>query len=299
MFDITIDENRPRLVQKFQRRQREEFDCYEEDKAPSSANRRRVNNLSSLELNDGDFELLSKGPNFALTQKVNKSVILEAEKGVERLAYAKRWQDAIRRTKPANDLGRSTTETATNNETTTLRRTDPASNNESTTLNPATPSSNADGAAAANSGPPLGSTTRAGSSCSPTDPGASVRSGTTDFETANDNRGVSVAHDTHNRPATSARSGLSFRFPDTDKRYPPPTDVHVERKLKTLKEDIVKSYKGHEPGISNVAEEQLQFLDTAQKSDDFVFKQSDKCKGFVILDRGEYKSKSHAILDYI
>ena len=46
-----------------------------------------------------------------------------------------------------------------------------------------------------------------------------------------------------------------------------------------------------------MSEEQLQFLDTAQKSDDFVFKQSDKCKGFVILNRGEYKSKSHAILD--
>ena len=46
-----------------------------------------------------------------------------------------------------------------------------------------------------------------------------------------------------------------------------------------------------------MSDEQLQFLDTAQKSDDFVFKQSDKCKGFVILDRGEYMSKSHAILD--
>ena len=28
VFDITIDGNRPRLVQKFQRHQREEFDCY-------------------------------------------------------------------------------------------------------------------------------------------------------------------------------------------------------------------------------------------------------------------------------
>ena len=39
--------------------------------------------------------MINKGPNFALSQKISRTVVLEAEKGVERLTYAKRWKDAM------------------------------------------------------------------------------------------------------------------------------------------------------------------------------------------------------------
>ena len=46
-----------------------------------------------------------------------------------------------------------------------------------------------------------------------------------------------------------------------------------------------------------MSDEQLEFLNNAKKNDDVIFKQSDKCKGFVIMDRNEYLGKSHAILE--
>ncbi|XP_043195743.1 uncharacterized protein LOC122367039 [Amphibalanus amphitrite] len=93
------------------------------------------------------------------------------------------------------------------------------------------------------------------------------------------------------------KSGLSFRFPDTDKRFPPPAAMEVECKLKKLKQDVVRCYKKHHVSESNVTESEMQFLDEIQKNDNVVVKQSDKCKGLIIMDRTEYVNKSHAILD--
>ena len=59
----------------------------------------------------------------------------------------------------------------------------------------------------------------------------------------------------------------------------------------------MRSYKNHNVTESNTSEEQLQFLDELQKNEDVVVKQSDKCKGLVILDKSDYVDKSHAILN--
>ena len=102
VFDATFRDNRPRLLRKFHTRMHQETQVQqtneEEDEDETTAPRqKKINNLSSLELGETSMELLSKGPNFALTQKISESVILEAEKGVERLAYAKRWKDSMKR----------------------------------------------------------------------------------------------------------------------------------------------------------------------------------------------------------
>ena len=97
--------------------------------------------------------------------------------------------------------------------------------------------------------------------------------------------------------SSSNKAGLSFRFPDTDKRFPPPSDLDVECRLKKLKEDIVKSYKSHNVTRNNVTQKQQQFLHELQKNNNVVIKQSDKCKGLVILDKIDYLNKSQAILN--
>ena len=102
VFDVTFRENRPRLQRKFHARMHQETQVQrtteEENEGETAApKQKKINNLSSLELGEASLKLLSKGPNFALTQKITESVILEAEKRVERLAYAKRWKDSMKR----------------------------------------------------------------------------------------------------------------------------------------------------------------------------------------------------------
>ena len=288
VYDITVRENRPRLIQKFRRCQRLESKSVIRVREPSATSQKRVNNLSSLVLSEESLDLLSKGPNFAVTQKISQSVILEAEKGVERLAYAKRWQDAICKTNTQTST--SSTNSTTTNEaatsTSTPGDTDHPPNNETPTPTQAV-SPIVDGVqAAVTNEPRFDSTTNASTTIQP------PRTTTTD------NNGAPVtATDSARRRAAPSRSGLSFRFPDTDKRFPPPSDIDVERKLKRLKEDIVKTYKSHKVDNSNVSDDQSDFLKNVHKNDDVIFKQSDKCKGFVIMDRDDYLTKSHTILD--
>ena len=66
--------------------------------------------------------------------------------------------------------------------------------------------------------------------------------------------------------------------------------------MKKLKEDIVKTYQSHNIVNSNVSNDDRQFLRTLQKNDDVVIKQSDKCKGFVIMDKSTYLDKAQEIL---
>ena len=41
------------------------------------------------------------------------------------------------------------------------------------------------------------------------------------------------------KKSASSKAGLSFRFPDIDKRFPPPSNADVEHMLKKLKETVV------------------------------------------------------------
>ena len=109
IYDVTIRENRPRLVKKFQG-----LKMKTQDKLTNTSDmdeqtiQRRVKNLSSAELDTSGLALLAKGPNFATTQTISKAVLLQVEKGIERFAYAKRWKDKISRS-PGNSLPNATT----------------------------------------------------------------------------------------------------------------------------------------------------------------------------------------------
>ena len=221
-----------------------------------------VNNRS-LVLSDGDLDLLSKGPNFAITQRISESVLLEAEKGVERLAYAKCWQDTIRRAKATTNSSTSPTQESTpENDPTTSTRTTPPNTNEPTAPNRAeAPPADTDSQAAAGASggsPSVGPTTRAADSV------PLITATATTTRNTRETQATSTI--TTNRQSATGRSGLSFRFPDTDKKFPPPSSVDVERKLKTLKDDIMKTYKSHNVKSSNVSGEQLSFLKMRRKT---------------------------------
>ena len=96
ILDVTIRENRPRLVRKFRN-----LRSKTQDKPVNSVDtdadtvQRRVKNLSSAELASSGLALLAKGPSFGTTQTLSKSVLLQVEKGIERFSYAKRWKNEI------------------------------------------------------------------------------------------------------------------------------------------------------------------------------------------------------------
>ena len=52
----------------------------------------KILNLTDQALPDNISNMLSKGPNLALSRKVNKHVLLDVEKGIERSAFALRWK---------------------------------------------------------------------------------------------------------------------------------------------------------------------------------------------------------------
>lgn len=89
---------------------------------------------------------------------------------------------------------------------------------------------------------------------------------------------------------------LNFRFPDTAKRFPPPSDVDTERSLQKLKNDVIRVYKSHRTSSANVTTEEKQFIKELSQNKDVIIKQSDKCKGLVLLDREQYKDKVESIL---
>ena len=58
-------------------------------------NRNRFENMTDKVLSDQLVNLLSKGPNFALSRSVNKTILKEVEIGLERGAFALRWKEHI------------------------------------------------------------------------------------------------------------------------------------------------------------------------------------------------------------
>ena len=72
-----------------------------EDRPPAqqaaATTTKRVTNLSSIPVAPSVMNVLSKGPKFAMTTKINETILREVESGVERLAYGKRWKDYLER----------------------------------------------------------------------------------------------------------------------------------------------------------------------------------------------------------
>ena len=296
IFDITIRENRPRLIKKF--RSLEANSLIEHDGSKlmefdADTIQKRVKNLSSTEVGDLGLSLLAKGPNFATTQSVSETVLLQVEKGVERFAYAKRWTDkmsrghnrpsgtivpipeanpAVSRTEPSTaaavptpGIPPSTTETTS---TTTTRASCSTRERTSARLQQAPTTTEAE-------------QTQAG----PGRPGQDASGGTDDGD---DNR---------DRQPRGCTPNLSFRFPDIGKNFPEPSNLDVERGLQKLKDDLIRTYKNHKVGTKNISTEQRQLIKDLAVNDNIIIKQSDKCKGLVIMDRPDYMTKAKDLLN--
>lgn len=88
-------------------------------------------------------------------------------------------------------------------------------------------------------------------------------------------------------------------FKDLDKRQPDLSDGDTEGTLARLKEDIMSIYvsackKRVKP---NTTIEERRALKELRSNPRIIVKPSDKCKGFVVLDRESYIEKARAILD--
>ena len=85
-------------------------------------------------------------------------------------------------------------------------------------------------------------------------------------------------------------------FPDAVKRQPPPSTAQTEEQLKTLKKQIMNTYKHHKQTTLNTTEEERRGLKELKSNQNVIVKPSDKCKGLIILDKASYVDKMHDIL---
>lgn len=113
IFEDTMENGERRLTHKFwnlvqstrgvQRADREKKTLKPpEETEGETEGAKRVNNLSKATFPAETLNLLSKGPKFALTPKIDASVLQKVELGVERLAYGKRWKDFSQRYQPTS-----------------------------------------------------------------------------------------------------------------------------------------------------------------------------------------------------
>ena len=87
-------------------------------------------------------------------------------------------------------------------------------------------------------------------------------------------------------------------FRDSDVQQPPDVDPAAERKLEGLKSKIMKLYAHHKTQEnSNVSSAVRMSIKGLKADDKLVIKQSDKCKGFVLMDRDDYVDKALSITD--
>ena len=92
---------------------------------------------------------------------------------------------------------------------------------------------------------------------------------------------------------------LKPRFPDNDAAVPPPASSETERTVSKLKRKLLGIYRNHRSTTLNVKPDEEKALKELSQKDDVIVKPSDKCKGFVIMDKGKYVDKALDILaDY-
>lgn len=300
VFDITIREKRPHLIRKFNRRRQCKADENKADRTEMEeiydtanqadgsdilSNSKRVNNLSSLALNDHQLDILSKGPNFAVTQSISKNVLLEVENSVERLAYGKRWKDDISRRLRAIKQYKEIRGTEPENEERQNGETEQQDMSRATEIDSVQQTEDC----------------RTGNVVNR--PMHHGPEGDEDGDARRDNITAGQLDDdgsvegSERRAARGSVPDLNFRFPDLAKRFPPPSDVDVERNLRKLKLDVLRTYKNHKITNCNMTAKEKDFIRELGNNGHVVVKQSDKCKGLVLLDKETYKDKVDLILD--
>ena len=88
-------------------------------------------------------------------------------------------------------------------------------------------------------------------------------------------------------------------FNDLSKRQPNVSDEETERTLARLKKDIMTVFNNHagKKMKPNTTAGERRALKELKTNTDLIVKPSDKCKGFVIMDRRTYVDKARLILD--
>ena len=106
VYCSTIDDIRPGQLKKFRvlqnnakRRNRDSQQGYEPENPSQAPEVARVNNLSSSALDPTTESLLANGPKFGITPRVDRQLLTDVEKNIERFVYGKRWIDEIERAK--------------------------------------------------------------------------------------------------------------------------------------------------------------------------------------------------------
>ena len=100
-------------------------------------------------------------------------------------------------------------------------------------------------------------------------------------------------------PSHAGTPQLKPRFADNDASVPRPAPLETERAMSKLKRKLLGIYRNHRASAANVRPDQEQALVKLSHKDDIVVKPSDKCKGFVIMDKGTYVDKALDVLaDY-
>ena len=79
----------------------------------------------------------------------------------------------------------------------------------------------------------------------------------------------------------------------------PEVSTNTESRLQKLKQKIINLYKHHRSTQSNHIEQETQSLKEISNDESRVVKRSDKCKGFVVMDKDTYVDKAQNIIkDY-
>ena len=77
----------------------------------------------------------------------------------------------------------------------------------------------------------------------------------------------------------------------------PAGDEALEVTLVRLKKRLLATYRHHTKPARNHTQEEIQTLKNLKKDESIIFKQSDKCKGIVVMDRNNYIEKAKVITD--
>ena len=77
---------------------------------------------------------------------------------------------------------------------------------------------------------------------------------------------------------------------------PPAASLPVEHEIRRLKQKVLTAYKSHKAKSPNHTKEEKMALENARKNNSVIFKQSDKCKGMVLMSKETYVDKAKDIV---
>lgn len=313
VFEDTLSTGRRRLKNKFDRLMAEQLKTADRttsigeengEETRATLGQARVKNLSSQPISETMLSLLSKGPKFALTPKINSNLLLDVETGIERFAYGKRWKDFVDRKREftnqnLNINGSMERKQLPERPHLTVQPVEGQATDTGVEQRP-TPcrmvTRSRSGREPRDSVEPNGATLPLPASQADTDRTNNPGSGSKQPANSQQPDANNTSAQVEQQPAEPSNRRIRVNFPDVVRRQPPRSSPDTETKLSHLKKKIMNAYKNYTPSNMNTNDEERQELRTLKQSDSLIVKPSDKCKGLVVLDKREYIEKAEVIL---